>query len=178
MFLKDTRTNAQAVTCMTAIRLLTLSMHCMLDQGMICGLQLLDTPQTDLTISYVATIVALALETRHIVEALNEGGHDLKCIIACGGLTKNKLYMQCHANALQIPIHVASGNAMTTGCAVGAAVAAGFYPSLTDAMATMSHISHCIDPQWDTSDFFDRKYKVYQEMIQDQLKYKRLSAFE
>lgn len=79
----------------------------------------------DLALLYLATIQALAvspplfilrslfccicfphwillrfqLGTRHILEAMKEAGHDIQTIFLCGGLSKNSLFVQTHANA-------------------------------------------------------------------------------
>lgn len=36
--------------------------------------------------------------TRHIIEAMNKSGHDIKVILVCGGVSKNRLYRQIHAD--------------------------------------------------------------------------------
>ena len=59
-------------------------------QGMIYGLKLNSDLVQDLVVVYVATIVALALGTRQIIDAMNAAGHAITSIAACGGLRKNK----------------------------------------------------------------------------------------
>lgn len=44
------------------------------------------------------------LGTRHILEAMKEAGHDIRTIFLCGGLSKNALFVQIHANATGISI--------------------------------------------------------------------------
>lgn len=39
------------------------------------------------------------LGTLHILEAMREAGHDIKTLFMCGGLSKNSLFVQIHANA-------------------------------------------------------------------------------
>ena len=36
--------------------------------------------------------------TKQIIEHLNSSGHDIKAIFICGGLSKNSLFVQCHAD--------------------------------------------------------------------------------
>jgi ribulose kinase len=65
--------------------------------GMVCGLTLGDTKQ-NLAITYLATLQALAYNTRYIIESMTEKGHVFDSIFICGGFANNKLYMQCHAD--------------------------------------------------------------------------------
>lgn len=39
------------------------------------------------------------LGTRHILEAMTQAGHDIRTLFFCGGLSKNPLFVQVHANA-------------------------------------------------------------------------------
>ena len=36
--------------------------------------------------------------TRHIIEAMQTAGHDIRVIFACGGLSKNEIFIQTHAD--------------------------------------------------------------------------------
>ncbi|OAY69701.1 FGGY carbohydrate kinase domain-containing protein [Ananas comosus] len=66
-------------------------------KGMICGLTL-DTSEKHLALLYLATIQGIAYGTRHIVEHCNSLGHKIDTLLACGGLAKNSLYIQEHAD--------------------------------------------------------------------------------
>lgn len=39
------------------------------------------------------------LGTLHILEAMKKAGHDIRTLFLCGGLSKNPLFVQIHANA-------------------------------------------------------------------------------
>lgn len=39
------------------------------------------------------------LGTLHILEAMKTAGHDITTLFLCGGLSKNPLFVQIHANA-------------------------------------------------------------------------------
>lgn len=41
----------------------------------------------------------MQLGTLHILEAMKQAGHDIKMLFMCGGLSKNSLFVQIHANA-------------------------------------------------------------------------------
>ncbi|XP_044076829.1 FGGY carbohydrate kinase domain-containing protein isoform X2 [Siniperca chuatsi] len=72
-------------------------------KGMVVGLSLSQTLD-DLALLYLATIQALALGTLHILEAMKEAGHDIRTLFLCGGLSKNALFVQIHANATGLPV--------------------------------------------------------------------------
>ena len=36
--------------------------------------------------------------TRHIIESMNKAGHSIDTLFLCGGLTKNDLFIQTHAD--------------------------------------------------------------------------------
>ncbi|KAG7526895.1 FGGY carbohydrate kinase domain-containing protein [Solea senegalensis] len=67
-------------------------------KGMVIGLSVSQTID-DLALLYLATVQALALGTLHILEAMKEAGHDITTLFLCGGLSKNALFVQIHANA-------------------------------------------------------------------------------
>jgi len=40
----------------------------------------------------------MKLGTRHIIDAMREAGYDITTLFLCGGLSKNSLFVQTHAN--------------------------------------------------------------------------------
>uniref|UniRef100_A0A453NIJ1 Carbohydrate kinase FGGY C-terminal domain-containing protein n=1 Tax=Aegilops tauschii subsp. strangulata TaxID=200361 RepID=A0A453NIJ1_AEGTS len=72
-------------------------------KGVICGLTL-DTSEKYLALLYLATIQGIAYGTRHIVEHCNAHGHKIDTLLACGGLAKNSLYIQEHADIIGMPL--------------------------------------------------------------------------
>uniref|UniRef100_A0A7C9EE93 FGGY carbohydrate kinase domain-containing protein n=1 Tax=Opuntia streptacantha TaxID=393608 RepID=A0A7C9EE93_OPUST len=70
-----------------------------LSKGMVCGLTL-DASEKQLALLYLATVQAIAYGTRHIVEHCNAHGHKIDTLMACGGLSKNSLYIQEHADII------------------------------------------------------------------------------
>ncbi|XP_030427381.1 FGGY carbohydrate kinase domain-containing protein isoform X3 [Gopherus evgoodei] len=66
-------------------------------KGMVVGLTLYQGLD-ELALIYLATIQAIALGTRHILETLQSAGHHISTLFLCGGLSKNPLFVQMHAD--------------------------------------------------------------------------------
>ena len=54
----------------------------------------MDADLDSLAFHYYATVQAIGLQTKHIIETLNEAGHQIKSIFMSGGQCKNKLLIQ------------------------------------------------------------------------------------
>jgi FGGY-family pentulose kinase len=138
-------------------------------RGMISGLTL-DSTIESLARLYCATIQAIAYGTRQIIEALNEKGYDITRIHASGGGTKNPLWLQEHADITGCKIYVAKDcETVLLGAAILAAVAAGKFASITEAMQAMSPQAEMIEPNVSTTEFHRAKYRVFQLMYDNQL---------
>ncbi|TSR15994.1 FGGY carbohydrate kinase domain-containing protein [Bagarius yarrelli] len=99
-------------------------------KGMVVGLSLSQSLE-DLALLYLATVQATALGTRHILEAMREAGHDISTMFLCGGLSKNPLFVQTHANVTGLPVVLpAEREAVLIGAAVLGACASGDYTSI------------------------------------------------
>ncbi|XWS28075.1 hypothetical protein CRYUN_Cryun25bG0034500 [Craigia yunnanensis] len=72
-------------------------------KGVVFGLTL-DTSEKQLARLYLATMQAIAYGTRHIVEHCNANGHKIDTLLACGGLSKNTLFIQEHADIIGLYI--------------------------------------------------------------------------
>ena len=144
-------------------------------RGMISGLTL-DSSFENLAMQYYATIQAVAYGTRHIIEALNANGYNISRIHACGGGTKNPLWLQEHADITGCPVLIAEGECETVllGAAMLAAVAAGKFDSILDAMKAMSGNAEVIEPVVNTAAFHEKKYQVFKLMYEHQQEYKKL----
>lgn len=143
-------------------------------RGMISGLTL-DSSFESLAVLYYATIQAVAYGTRHIIEALNDGGYQISRIHAAGGGTKNPLWLQEHADITGCNIYIAKDSeSVLLGTSILAAVASGKYPSILEAMKAMSSPAEVIKPNFAVRDFHAAKYEVFKLMYQHQLEYKRI----
>jgi len=145
-------------------------------RGMIDGLSLDQSLET-LAMQYYATVQAVAYGTRHIIEALNSKGLSISRIHACGGGTKNPLWLQEHADITGCDIVLPrEPEAMLLGTAMLAAVGAGEYPSVSDAMAAMGHGGKTIRADSSTQAYHDAKYGIFRNMYAYQLDHRRKMA--
>lgn len=145
-----------------------------LARGMISGLTLRDD-EDGLALEYLATIQAVAYGTRHIIETLNAKGYAIQRLAACGGGTKNPVFLQQHADITGCPIHLPrEAEAVTLGTAVLAAVAAGAFADIPAGMKAMTGVARTIRPEVGAGDFHGQKYRVFQQMYADQVRYDRL----
>ena len=109
------------------------------------------------------------------IETLNSHGYQIDRIHACGGGTKNPLWMRQHADITGCKIFVArDSEPVLLGAAMLAAVAAGRYPSIVEAMGAMSPRAEVIEPNPADAEFHARKYRVFKLMYEHQLEYRRL----
>ncbi len=143
--------------------------------GTVTGLKMSQT-MDDMALLYLATIQGIALGTRHIIEVMNRSGYEIDTIMACGGGTKNSIFLQEHANATGcIFLLPEESEAVILGSAMLGAVAAGFYSDIPDAMNAMSRISKSVTPQTEKiKHFYDMKYTIFHKMYEDDMEYKRL----
>jgi FGGY-family pentulose kinase len=146
-------------------------------RGMISGLRLLDSLD-NLALLYLATIQAIAHGTRHIIDTLNEHGYRIATIFACGGGTKNPVFLREHADITGCPLVLPrEPEAVLLGSAILGAVASGDFPSVLDAMAGLDGAGESIAPSGEAvADYHQAKQRVFQQMAEDFLAYRRLMA--
>ncbi len=148
-------------------------------RGMVSGLSLDDSVDA-LAVVYLATLQALACGTRHILEAMGEKGYRTATLLACGGDTKNALFLREHADATGCRIVLpAEPEAVLLGSAMLGAVAAGDRATLVDAMGAMSRAGSVVEPAGGAvRAFHDAKYAVFRRMHGDQMAYRQLMTPE
>ncbi len=144
-------------------------------RGMISGLSLSDTID-DLALLYLATIQAVAHGTRHIIDTLNNHGYSIDTIFACGGGTKNTVFLREHADITGCKIVLAQEpEAVLLGAAILGAVAGSAYGSVLEAMSAMSRAGQTIEPSGGAVvQYHNAKHAVFRRMYEDQLAYRRL----
>nr|XP_020474056.1 FGGY carbohydrate kinase domain-containing protein isoform X1 [Monopterus albus]XP_020474058.1 FGGY carbohydrate kinase domain-containing protein isoform X1 [Monopterus albus] len=143
-------------------------------KGMVVGLSLSQTLD-DLALLYLATIQALAFGTRHILEAMKEAGHDIRTLFLCGGLSKNPLYVQIHANATGLAVVLPDQmEAVLIGAAVLGACASQDYSTIQEAMENMAKVGTVVQPDCELQSFYERKYRVFLRLFAHQREYQAI----
>jgi FGGY-family pentulose kinase len=144
-------------------------------RGMISGLRLSDSID-ELSLLYLATIQAVAHGTRHIIDTLNDSGFAIDTIFACGGGTKNPVFLREHADITGCRIVLPEEpEAVLLGSAILGAVAAGAYDSVLDAMAAMNRAGERIEPSGgEVKRYHDAKHAVFHRMYEDLVAYREL----
>uniref|UniRef100_A0A8D2L684 FGGY carbohydrate kinase domain containing n=1 Tax=Varanus komodoensis TaxID=61221 RepID=A0A8D2L684_VARKO len=143
-------------------------------KGMVVGLTL-SQGLDDLALIYLATIQAIALGTRHIVETMQAAGHRVNTIFMCGGLSKNPLFVQMHADIMGMPVVLAEEvESVLMGAAILAACASKDFASLQDAMEKMGRVGRIVLPNHKDKRFYDKKYQVFLKLVQHQQEYKTI----
>jgi len=136
-------------------------------RGIVSGVTLDESIQT-VARMYYATIQAIAYGTRHIIEEMNKKGYRIQRIHACGGGTKNPVWLQEHADITGCEIVLpGEPEAVLLGTAMLAAVGAGVYPSIQEASFKMGRVGQTIKPRRVFKRFHDAKYKVFRKMYAD-----------
>ncbi|XP_047271007.1 FGGY carbohydrate kinase domain-containing protein-like [Capsicum annuum] len=145
-------------------------------KGMISGLTL-DASEKQLALLYLATVQGIAYGTRHIVEHCNANGHKIDTLLACGGLTKNRLFVQEHADIIGYPIILPRENeSVLLGSAILGAVASKKYPTVREAMKAMNAAGQVVHPSKDVKvkKYHDAKYSIFRDLYEQQQKHRSL----
>ncbi|XP_039590649.1 FGGY carbohydrate kinase domain-containing protein [Polypterus senegalus] len=137
-------------------------------KGMVVGLTLSQTLE-DLARLYLATIQAVALGTRHILEAMRAAGHHIDALFMCGGLSKNQLFVQTHADVTGLPIVLSHEvESVLVGAAILGACASGDFTSIQEVMEGMTKVGKVVEPDADQQSFYDRKFRVFLRLAEQQ----------
>jgi ribulose kinase len=147
-------------------------------RGMVSGLKLSATIDS-LALQYYATIQAIAHGTRHIIDVLNANGYGIETLIACGGDTKNPVFVREHADATGCQVLLPEEpEAVLLGAAVLGAVASKRFGSVLEAMAQMTRPARTIEPGGsEVQRYHEAKQRVFQRMYKDQMAYRALMTF-
>jgi L-ribulokinase len=128
--------------------------------GVIAGLTLATTaPEI-----YRALIEATAFGTRKIIDTFGESGVPVTELVVAGGLIRNPAIMQIYADVTRRPLSlIESEQGPALGSAMHAAVAAGAYPDIRAAAASMGRRRPAVyRPQARDADVYDELYAEYQ----------------
>jgi FGGY-family pentulose kinase len=144
-------------------------------RGMVSGLKLTDSLDS-LALLYLATVQAVAHGTRHILDTMNAHGYRIDTLFACGGDSKNPVFLREHADVTGCRIVLPKEpEAVLLGAAILGAVASGDHASLLSAMAQMNAAATVLEPaRGETAAYHHKKHAVFLRMHADQLAYRDL----
>lgn len=138
--------------------------------------------------------------TKHIIEALNSSGHEIKAILICGGLRHSELFVQTQADVLGLPVLIPTEKEPVMLGAAILGASAGKYLTVQKAVNAMKSSSRIVKPRAETYSlviffslfhilfiihkvnknflfrFHSRKYRVFKKMVKDQQEYKKLMS--
>lgn len=146
-------------------------------RGMLSGLRLSDSVES-LALVYFATIQAIAHGTRHILAALAAQGYRIDTLLACGGDTKNALFLREHADICGCRVVLPrEPEAVLLGASLLGAVAAGRYASVVEAMGAMSAAGRVVEARTGAvAAYHEKKHRVFLRMYEDQMAYRALMS--
>ncbi|KAM6077477.1 FGGY carbohydrate kinase domain-containing protein isoform 3-T16 [Theristicus caerulescens] len=129
----------------------------------------------ELALIYLATIQAIALGTRHILETMQAAGHHINTLFLCGGLSKNPLFVQMHADITGKPVVLSKEvESVLVGAAILGACASEDFASIKEAMAKMGKIGRVVQPNHEHKRFYDKKYEVFLKLVEHQREYRSI----
>ena len=129
-------------------------------RGIMWGLNLSTTPEQ----VYHAIEEAVCYGTAHVLKAFKDAGFASTELVACGGATKSRDWMQMHADVTGVPITLTEvGDAVVLGSCILAAVGSGQYQSIPDAARNMVHETERIEPRADVHEEYQFYFNKYME---------------
>ncbi|KAH7370571.1 hypothetical protein BKA65DRAFT_522255 [Rhexocercosporidium sp. MPI-PUGE-AT-0058] len=141
-----------------------------------------DRSMDGLALYYYATMEFIAMQTRQIVETMNESGHTLTSIFMSGSQCQNKILMELMATTCSMPVlipryvhaAVVHGAAML-GAKAASADKEGNTEALWSIMDRMSKPGKVVKPGKNANEkkLLDAKYKVFLEQCKTQQEYRK-----
>ncbi len=129
--------------------------------GVTLGWNVLHTAKDEL----FAAIEGTALQTRIILERMQEKGSPVNRIINGGGIPqKNDALNRVYANALNKPVVVPSGDVTSLGSAVFAFLASGDYTSVEEAQDALCPPGKTFLPDERETAVYSKLYSLYREL--------------
>jgi len=121
-----------------------------------------------------AILEGICYGTEHILRTFRANGFAVEEMVAAGGPTRSRLWMQMHADVSNVPITLTEvADAPALGSAILAAVGAGLYPDLSSAASQMVRVRDRIEPDPETHaayrfyvDQYIATYSRVQDLIQ------------
>ncbi|KAH8429899.1 FGGY-family carbohydrate kinase [Aspergillus melleus] len=142
-----------------------------------------DRSIANLALQYYGALEFIALQTRQIVDTMNQHGHRISTIFMSGSQTQNELLVHLIASACKMPVVLPAyvHAAVCHGAAMLAAVAAskcseGDSKDLWEIMSQMSKPGRRVDPTTNPKEqlLLQAKYEVFLDMCFKQREYREL----
>lgn len=112
-----------------------------------------------------AILEATAFGTRNIISTFAETSLPIRRIIACGGGTKNGLWMQILSDVTGLAIEtLEETEAGSKGAAILASYGLGHYPTLADAAKALAGKGRVYTPRPEVQSAYDKCFAVYLEL--------------
>jgi ribulokinase len=113
-----------------------------------------------------AIIEGICFGTEAILRTMREQRFDVTELVIAGGATRSPLWLQIHADVSGLPVRLPQvTDAPALGSAILAAVAAGAYGSVDQAVQPMVHIERTVEPNRHAhaayADLYDRYAQLY-----------------
>ena len=129
-------------------------------RGMIYGLSLIHTPAH----IYRAVVESVCFGTKAIMDVFEDSGFVPNGIVISGGIVKSRFWLQAHADVCDVPLIVPKETeAPCLGSAILGAVAAGAYPDIPTAAASMTEIDYVVEPDHEKHQEYLFYYEKYRE---------------
>lgn len=150
-------------------------------KGAVVGLSS-DTSVDALALLYYGAMEFIALQTKQIVERMNESGHVIQSIFMSGSLCQNEVLMELMSTACEMPVVIPKyiHAAVVHGAAMLGAKAAshangGTGEDLWSIMSRMSKVGSTVYPSNDIGlkKLLDAKYKIFLEQCESQQKWRK-----
>ena len=135
-------------------------------KGVIYGLTLSHTKAH----IYRALLESVAFGTKNIIDSFEQNGSPVNTIVGCGGVTKDKVWMQIISDVTGKPIVVTEdAGASALGCAIVASVGSKAYMNFEEATRGMVKEAYVVEPNPETHAVYEGIFEKYVE-IYNQLK--------
>ncbi|HSO69572.1 MAG TPA: FGGY-family carbohydrate kinase [Arachnia sp.] len=134
-------------------------------RGIVWGLSLHHTPAH----FYHAIQESVCYGTAHNLRAMKSQGFEVSEIVACGGATNSREWMQMHADVTGVPVTLTEvGDAVVLGTCMLAAVGAGIYRDIQEASDHMVHEVERLEPDLERHEeyqfYVDRYCESYPQL--------------
>lgn len=134
-------------------------------QGAIYGLNISTKPKD----IYQACLEGVAYELRRNLDILKSMGMNPQRILATGGGSQNKEWLQIKANILGLPVtSMKNKDAGTIGTAIVVGTSIGLFSSLEEGMERLVQHGETFVPNLETKKPYDTLYKNYLKMVKGQ----------